>query len=86
MAKFAAAGVDEEYSPNSPYTGAVQVHDASVNWLKDVSAAVTGAVWNSIVPLELRAALGFCSFISLRWSFIGVLLVIFFCLPLGGRR
>ena len=35
---------------------AVQVHDATGNWRKNVCAAVT------LVPLELRVALGFRSF------------------------
>ena len=62
-------GIDDEYSPNPRYMDAVQVQDASVNWLKNVSPLSAGAGGNSIVPLELRVALGFCSFIPPGWRF-----------------
>ena len=45
LAKLAADGVDDEYSPNPRHTDAVQVHDAAGRWLKDVSAAVTRGWW-----------------------------------------
>ena len=43
--KLAADGVDDEYSPNPRYMDAVQVHNASGNRIKDVSAAITRGWW-----------------------------------------
>ena len=45
LAKLAADGVDDEYSPNPRYMDAVQVHNASGNRIKDVSAAITRGWW-----------------------------------------
>ena len=52
-----------------------------VGGLKMSLRLLPGAGENSIVPLELRVALGSCSFIPPGWILIGVFLIIFFAYP-----
>ena len=59
----------------------MQVHDACDTGSKMCLLLFPGAGGNNIVPLELRVALGFCSFIPLGWNLIGVFLIIVFACP-----
>ena len=81
LAKIAADGVDDEYSPNPRHMDAVQVHDAAGRWLKDVSAAVTRGWWEQHRTAGATRRSWLMHLYPAGWILIGAFLIIFFAYP-----